>query len=286
VKRTAESLSGIAGCRGLTLVVNAGTMAWVYGYKPRGTDPVTGKRFSSRSITIGNPETHSPDDARAAAGLYKGHNKSGRDPAAERKAKITTAAQQRGRTLDRLLDEYAKALPKRPKLRGSGMLSYRHVAADLAHARAAVASVACGDRPASDLNVADLRAMLRECGDRAATARHRFGALSRFFDWALDEGIVPANRCLSLAKARRPKAVAARVDYLTVPQLAQLWEAADALEPSSRDLVRLIIALPCPAGVARPRPRNGRTSTLQHAPGPSQADLPRTGMPIPCSCTR
>jgi integrase len=82
------------------------------------------------------------------------------------------------------------------------------------------------------------------------TARHRFGALSRFFDWALDEGIVPANPCLSFAKARRPKAVAARADYLTVPQLAQLWEAAEALEPSSRDLVRFIIAMPCRRGEA------------------------------------
>jgi hypothetical protein len=180
-------------------------MAWAYGYKPRGTDPVTGKRFSSRAITIGSPETHSPDDARAAAGLYKGHNKSGRDPAAERKAKIANAAQQRGRTLDRLPDEYAKALPKRPKLRGSGMLSSRQVAADLAHARAAVDSMAGGDRPASNVSSADLRAMLRQCGDRAATARHRFGALSRFFDWALDEGIVPTNPCVSLAKARRPE---------------------------------------------------------------------------------
>jgi integrase len=239
-----------AVCRGLALVVNAGSMAWVYGYKPRGTDPVTGKRFSSRAITIGNPETHSPDDARAAPSLHKGHNKSGRDPAAERKAKIATAAQQRGRTLDRLLDEYAKALPKRPKLRGTGMLSSRQVAADLAHARAAVASMAAGDRPASDVNSADLRAMLRQCSDRAATVRHRFGALSRFFDWALDEGIVPANPCLNLAKARRPKAVAARVDYLTVPQLAQLWEAAEALEPVSQDLARFIIAMPCRRGEA------------------------------------
>ena len=241
---------GDAACGGLALVVNAGSMAWVYGYKPRGTDPVTGKRFSSRSITIGNPETHSPEDARAAAGLCKGQNKSGRDPAAERREKISIAARQRGRTLDRLLDEYAMALPKRPKLRGSGMLSSRQVAADLAHTRAAIASMSAGDRPASDVTSVDLRVMLRQCADRAATVRHRFGALSRFFDWILDEGIVAANPCLSLAKARRPKAVAARVDYLTVSELAQLWEAAEALEPLSRDLVRFIIAVPCRRGEA------------------------------------
>jgi len=55
---------------------------------------------------------------------------------------------------------------------------------------------------------------------------------------------------LNLAKTRRPKAAAARVDYLTVPQLAQLWEAAEALEPVSRDLARFVIAVPCRRGEA------------------------------------
>ncbi|MBD0273912.1 MAG: hypothetical protein ICV73_18540 [Acetobacteraceae bacterium] len=57
---------GDAGCRGLALVVNPTGMAWRFDYKPRGTDPRTGKRFPTRSVTIGSPETHSPDAARDA----------------------------------------------------------------------------------------------------------------------------------------------------------------------------------------------------------------------------
>ena len=116
---------GDAACRGLALVVNATSMSWVFAYKPRGLDPVTGKRFSSRSITIGNPQSHSPDDARANAGLHKGSAKAGKDPADERKSQIALSAKVRGQTMERLVDAYTKALPKRPKMRGSGTLSPR-----------------------------------------------------------------------------------------------------------------------------------------------------------------
>ncbi len=44
-----------AECRGLALIVNATSMAWRFEYKPRGVDPLTGKRFASRSIVLGNP---------------------------------------------------------------------------------------------------------------------------------------------------------------------------------------------------------------------------------------
>ena len=63
---------GDAACPGLALVVNAGSMAWTYSYKPRGHDPMTRRRFSTRSITIGSPATHSPEDARAEAHALKG----------------------------------------------------------------------------------------------------------------------------------------------------------------------------------------------------------------------
>ena len=76
---------GDAECRGLALVVNPGSMAWSFSYKPRGADPVSGRRFATRSITIGTPESHSPGDARAEANRLKGRAKSGGDPAAERR---------------------------------------------------------------------------------------------------------------------------------------------------------------------------------------------------------
>ena len=59
-----------AECRGLALVINANSASWTYSYKPRGLDPGTGKRFSTRDITIGNLQSHSADDARSAVGRH------------------------------------------------------------------------------------------------------------------------------------------------------------------------------------------------------------------------
>jgi len=241
---------GDVACRGLALVVNVASMAWTYSYKPRGLDPVTGKRFSTRSITIGNPQTHSPDEARNAAGVFKGQTKAGGDPAAERKARIAADAERRGTTLDRLLAEYARAVPGRTKLRGAGTISPKHAAEEISHAKAAVAAMRASGKLVSEVGVVDLRLLLRADPEHPNAARHRFGAISRFFDWAQDEGLVRANPCVTIVRARRPKAPASRTHYLRPEDLAKLWRAADELDPVRRDLIRLLIAVPCRRGEA------------------------------------
>lgn len=251
-RRSSEQrlILGDAVCRGLALVVNATSMSWVFSYKPRGQDPINGKRFATRSITIGNPESHSPDDARSIAGQHKGNAKSGKDPAGERKAQIAASAVVRGLTMGRLIDAYEEALPKRPKMRGSGTISARQAAAEIAHLRKAVATISGETKPASEVTAQHLRAILKACGDQHATARHRYGAMSRFFDWAIDERRITVNPCLLMAKARRPRAVNARQRFLTIPETAALWHAAEQLTPLHRDLVRFIIAVPCRRGEA------------------------------------
>ena len=234
-------------CRGLALVVNSTAMAWRYDYKPRGLDPITGKRFATRSVTIGNPETHSPDAARTEANRLKGEAKAGKDPAAERKASVASSALKRGRTMGRLVEDYAKALPGRPKLRGAGLVSQKHAAEETAHLRAAVMIMKAGDRPAADISAMDLRGLLRASAAQPATSRARFGALSRFFDWCQDEGLVQMNPCALVAKARRPKPLAARSHYLHPAELALLWKAAaesTGLQQVHRDLIQFLIAIP------------------------------------------
>lgn len=239
-----------AECRGLALLVNPTGMAWSFSYRPRGTDPITGRRPPNRTVTLGNPATHTPDEARMEANRVKGAAAAGADPVAERKAKAQTARRQRAQTVARLVDEYAKALPRRPKLRGTGLPSPAHVAEELAHVRAAVAAMDADNRPVSDLTATDVRGMIATLADKPATARARFGALSRFFDWCQDEEHLPANPCAMVARARRPKAVAARSHFLTVAELARLWKAADKLAPVHRDLARFLIAIPCRRGEA------------------------------------
>ena len=104
-----------------------------------------------------------------------------------------------------------------------------------------------GDKSPEEVTAADLRALVIEDASRPATARARFGALSRFFDWCQDEGHVALNPCLLVAKSRRPRAPAPREHFLALPDLARLWHAAGTVEMEqvNRDLARFLIAVPC-----------------------------------------
>ena len=73
-------------CRGLALIVNPSTMTWTFAYRPRGLDPLTGRRPANRTVTIGNPATHSPEAARTEANTIKGRAAAGADPVAEHRA--------------------------------------------------------------------------------------------------------------------------------------------------------------------------------------------------------
>jgi integrase len=240
-----------AECRGLALVVNPTGMAWRYDYRPRGLDPRTNKRWPNASVTIGNPTTHSPDDARAEANRFKGRARAGGDPAAERRANAEVSRRARALTLDRLLEEYASAMPRRAKLRGAGLPSPKHVGDEVANARAAVAAMNATGRAAASLTAADVREMVARDASRPATARARFGALSRFLDWCQDAGHLEANPCNLVSRARRPRAAQARTHYLKLGDLGILWSAAGVLpHPVWRDVARFLVAVPCRRGEA------------------------------------
>ena len=228
--------------RGLALIVNATSVTWSYAYRPRGTDPVTGRRWPNRTVTIGNPETHSPDDARSEANRIKGTATAGGDPAAEKKAKAEAARRARGSTLERLAEQYGKALPYRPKMRGHGLPSTDYVANELAQVQFAVVAMDASATPARNLTAHDVRKLLAN----DANLRARFGALSRFLDWCHDAGHIDINVCTQIARQRRPKAPQARAHYLTLTELGRLWRAAERLtEPVWCDLARFLIAVPC-----------------------------------------
>ena len=236
-------------CRGLALIVNPTGMTWVCAYRPRGNDPHTGRRWPNRTVTLGNPDTHSPDDARAEANRIKGHVAAGADPVAEKKARAADEQRKRGTTLKRLLHDYETALPSRPKMRGTGLPSSKYVTEEISLTRQAISIMQAGDMPAADLGDTEVRRVLRRSSDGAATARARFGAMSRFLDWCQDAGHIKANPCALISRSRRPKAPPARSHYLSPGDLALLWEAAAALrEPVWRDLVRFLIAVPCRRG--------------------------------------
>lgn len=237
-------------CRGLALIVNATTMVWSYAYRPRGTDPRTGRRWPNRTVTLGNPASLSPDDARNEANRAKGQAATGGDPAAEKKARAAEERRKRAATLSILLDDYVKALPKRPKVRGAGLPSPAYVSVELAQVRMALNAIEAADMPAAALGAVTIRKLV-DAQEAGANTRARFGALSRFLDWCQDAGHIQVNPCTLVPKTRRPKAPRARSEYLEPAAMARLWNAADRLsQPVWRDFVRFLIALPCRRGEA------------------------------------
>jgi integrase len=232
-------------CRGLALIVNPTRMSWTYAYRPRGKDPVTGRRWPSKTITLGNPASLSIDGARFEANRIKGRAAAGGDPAAERKAEAEEAQRRRGSTLGRLAELYAKTLPRRQKMRGAGKLSPGYLAAELAQIRMALADMKAEKTPAADLTPDDVRKLL-DNAEGVTTARKRFGALSRFLDWCRDEEHISANPCDKISRQARPRPPQPRERYLSPEDLARLWRsAADLREPVWRDLARFLIAVPC-----------------------------------------
>lgn len=235
-------------CRGLALIVNATAMAWIYSYRPRGADPLTKRRWPNRTMTLGSPASKSIDEARTEANRLKGEAKAGADPLAEKKARAAAERRQRAATLGRLADEYEQILPKRPKLRGTGLPTASYVADEVAQLRLALDGME--NEPAAKLTVQDVRKVITQA-EGSAAPRARFGALARFLDWCLESGHIATNPCAGIPRSRRPKAPAARAHYLTPADLARLWRAAERLrEPVWRDLARFLIAVPCRRGEA------------------------------------
>ncbi|MCX7378463.1 MAG: tyrosine-type recombinase/integrase [Alphaproteobacteria bacterium] len=237
-------------CRGLALVVNPTGMAWSYSYRPRGSDPATGGRWNNRTIKLGVPATMTAEQARIAAHRIKGDVASGEDPATLLRAKVAAKIEGRASTLGRLAEMYAVFLPCRPKMRGSGTASPTYVANELHALRAAIDEMQAAEMPAVDLEPVAVKRMLGRHGKSPAAAIARFGALSRFLDWLVDEERLAVNPCKRVTRATRPRPVAPRTHYLSVPQLATLWRAADKLPELHRDFLRMLIAIPCRRGEA------------------------------------
>jgi hypothetical protein len=147
-------------CRGLALITNATTMTWSYSFRPRGTDLHTGRRWPNRTVFLGNPSSHSPDDARRAANQVKVEVMAGRDPSAERKTRAADLRRQRSARLGLLVEDYGIALGRWPKISGHGIPSPGYVASELVQVRLALVTMDVEDLPATSLTEAHLRRLL------------------------------------------------------------------------------------------------------------------------------
>jgi hypothetical protein len=97
-------------------------------------------------------------------------------------------------------------------MRGSGLPSSAYASNEVAPVARALTAMDASATPATNLTVDDVRRLLTVATDER-NLRARFGALSRFLDWAQDAGHISANPCALIGRARRPKAPQASAHY-------------------------------------------------------------------------
>ena len=86
--------------------------------------------------------------------------------------------------------------------------------------------------------------MLQLHRDRPATARHRFGAMSRFLDFLQDQKVIQSNPAQSVSKKRRPKPPAPRSTFYDAEILNRLWNPEQPLKDVYLRYLRFLITTP------------------------------------------
>ena len=232
--------------RALALVVGRHSARWVYSYKPHGANPTTSERWPTRDLTLGVPARMSLPEARAAALDAKARVSRGEDPHRARMLQVEGTVATRNAdvvTVAAALDRYETALLCNPTPYKRTEVSQARKAANAVLAikggRADKASIGAFDLPA-------LKRWSRTLPERNASARLRWGALSRFLEWCVDEEIIETNPSALVPKSRKPAAPEPRDNIADLTEIAAVWHAAgDEPDPVLADLVRFLCFVPC-----------------------------------------
>jgi integrase len=159
----------------------------------------------------------------------------GGDPQAEQRARAQAVEQL---SVNQLVSRYVAALKAgtASSARLKGMAASQGYIDDTLH-YLGLFSRACGRQLATSLSRSDVVRLLNDYIARPATHRQLHGAISRLYGWARSQELVPANPAEHIKTTTAP----ARERALTLHELAQVWGAAEQLEPLYRDLVHLMI---------------------------------------------
>ena len=221
---------------GLRLAINARSSSWNYNYRKRGVD-YQGKRHPQRTLRIGDPITMSPQQARLRVEEIKAEVRDGGDPASsmQRNAEKERQREYQLRPLDLWLEDY--------RIRVLGDVS-RHKRDEYAHAKSALTELKIKGMPPADLKSRVLRELAVLHSDRPSTGRHRFGALSRFLDYLVDEDVIERNPARDISRRHKPKASAPRETYYSTDELKLLWNPTNPLRPDYLRFLMFLIICP------------------------------------------
>ena len=221
---------------GLRLAINARSSSWNYNYRKRGVD-YQGKRHPQRTLRIGDPITMSPQQARLRVEEIKAEVRDGGDPASsmQRNSEEERQREYQLRPLCVWLEDY--------RFRVLGTAT-RHRVDEYAHAKSALVELNIANTPPVDLKAKVLRDLVVIHSDRPSTGRHRFGALSRFLDYLVDEDVIERNPAKEISRRHKPKAPAPRETFYSTDELRLLWNPPNPLRPDYLRFLRFLIICP------------------------------------------
>jgi hypothetical protein len=153
-----------------------------------------------RTLKLGDVVTMTPTEARFAAEQVKALVRDGGDPAVElREAQRNQLnASDADRPTTWWLNIYVQS-----ELGDDT----RHKRYEASHVRLGLAELDIHSQPPASITEDHMKDLLQQHRDRPATARHRFGAMSRFLDFLQDQKVIQANPCsrrIQEAQAKAP----------------------------------------------------------------------------------
>jgi len=227
-------------CPGLSLIVSARGGRWEFAYRPRGTDPLTGRRWPNKTVSLGTPESHSPDDARLEANRLRGEVLAGGDPVSARRSAALARQREEIETKARAAEEaftYFALVDAWEKARkGDRRASY------LRTATAALRRHFGGwqDRPASSITTVEAARALDRIKDQAgAIAANRALSYARAaYGWAVKRQTLTANPFQGI---ERPAREAARDRVLATEEIGAIYRACRPLPAPYGAFVRVLL---------------------------------------------
>jgi integrase len=223
---------------GLLLVVGVRKATWCVDYKPHGTRE-DGRRPAKVRMQLGDAMTTPLPDARTAARSVKIKVAQGRSPHAEMmnaRAQAIAERAVRPMTLASALDAYEQDMLKRREPSETTRRQEVH------YARKAVALMEADELAVDRLGVGAIRNLVRTMDGSDSEVRHVYGALSRFCDWLVEEGMIESNPCEGLPRRQRPKPGKSREHVPSLDVLRRVWTAIE--EEPQRDLIRFNLLVP------------------------------------------
>ena len=221
---------------GLRLAINARSASWNYNYRKRGLD-YNGKRHPQRTLRLGDPKVMTANEARLRVEEIKAEVRNGGDPVAAlaRKADENQQYEFLQRPLGIWLDQYQQ------KILGDAS---KHKREEYMHAKNALTELGIQNAPPSQITGRVIREITSIHIDQPSTARHRFGALSRFLDYLVDEEVIDRNPAKDISRRYKPKTPAPRKTYYSIQQLQKLWFPENELREDYRRFLRFMIICP------------------------------------------